>query len=115
MYLSHKKMKKYILYIVFLFSVMVLLYQCKPKKSVTTNTATEIITFDKKSQLITINNSYKEPVKSVYLYDKQRELIKHIEDLPTNKAYTVNGKNVYIVHVFTFKTMHIKYINSGVK
>lgn len=90
-------------------------FQCKAKKEVVSDTSHQVILVDNNSQTITINNSYKEPIKSVLLYDKERELVKQIEKLPTNQPLTVSSKGVYIVHVFTFKTMHIKYIKPYVK
>lgn len=101
-------MKKLIVVLLLIFTV-----GCSSVKTASKtkskDTKEEVIRFDKFSRMATILSTSQEKVQSIYLYDKERNLIKSFEDVKVNRLL-LSVQGVYLINVVTDKGLHIKVI-----
>lgn len=69
----------------------------------------EVIQLNKLSRMVTIGNITGEKILDVYLYDKERNLIKSFENVKVNK-FTLSVQGIYLINVLTDKGLHMKII-----
>lgn len=112
MYIRGLLYKKFMKKFVFIF-LLILSFACSSLKTTSKtkskDTKEEVIRFDKFSRMATILSTSQEKVQSIYLYDKERNLIKSFEDVKVNRLL-LSVQGVYLINVVTDKGLHIKVI-----